>query len=103
VATKAEREWMAAITRIGCIACYLLGFPGTPGVVHHVLKNGRRQSHRQTICLCDPGHHQYGDGVHKISRHPTKTRFEAAYGTEAQLLAHTERLVREEAECEYSA
>jgi hypothetical protein len=102
VATKAEREWMVAITRIGCIVCYLLGFPGTPGVVHHILKNGRRQSHRQTLCLCDPGHHQGGDGVQKISRHPTKTRFEAAYGTELELLEMTERLVKGETHCAFS-
>lgn len=91
--TKAEREWCARISEIGCIACYVSGFPGTPGAVHHILKSGRRQSHLETLLLCDPGHHQYGDGVTKISRHPYKARFEAAYGSESELLKITRDLV----------
>lgn len=90
--TKAERKWMDAITQIGCIVCHLQGHPGTPAVVHHILKNGRRQSHLQTIPLCEPGHHQHGKDQ-KISRHPNKARFEAAYGTEDYLLQKTKELV----------
>ena len=89
--TKAEKKWMDAITQIGCIVCHLQGYPGTPAIVHHILKNGRRQSHLQTIPLC-PGHHQ--NGTHgKISRHPNKARFEAAYGTEDYLLQKTKEFV----------
>ena len=91
--TKAESEWCDAITAIGCIACLLQGFPGTPGEVHHLLSGGRRIGHLHTLCLCAPGHHRYGDGVRKISRHPTKARFESAYGTEASLLEKTRELV----------
>lgn len=92
---KAEREWMDAITRIGCIVCYLQGHPGTPGVVHHILSQGRtRMGHLFTICLCDPGHHQNGDGINKISRHPWRTRFVKEYGTEMYLLEETGKLVR---------
>lgn len=93
MATKAEKKWMDAITQIGCIVCHNMGYPKTPGVIHHILKNGRRQSHKETICLCEPGHHQSGNGVDKISRHPYKSRFEAAYGTEQQLLEQTRRMV----------
>lgn len=92
MATKAERRWMDAIRQIGCIVCHLQGHPGTPAIVHHILKNGRRQSHLKTIPLCDPGHHQNGTGG-KISRHPNKARFEAAYGTEDYLLQKTKELV----------
>lgn len=90
--TKAEAKWMQAITQIGCIVCHNLGHHKTPGVVHHILKSGRRQSHLETICLCDPGHHQNG-GKTKISRHPYKARFEAEYGTEQSLLEQTRRMV----------
>ena len=90
--TKAEKKWMDDITRIGCIVCYNQGHPQTPGVVHHILKNGRRQSHLQTICLCEPGHHQNGKNG-KISRHPNKARFEAEYGTEQSLLEQTRGIV----------
>lgn len=85
---------MDAITRLGCIACILSGSWRTPGVPHHLLSGGRRIGHLSTICLCDPGHHQNAAiGSWKISRHPNKARFEAAYGTEEELLAKTRELV----------
>jgi hypothetical protein len=96
--TKAERIWCDALTQIGCVACIVsTGIYRTPGAVHHLLRGGRRIGHLDTICLCDPGHHQNGDGVRKISRHPTKARFEAAYGTEEELLAFSRELVRQHA------
>jgi hypothetical protein len=95
VTTKAERQWMDAITQLGCICCHLDGHPGTPAVVHHILRNGRRIDHLHTIPLCDPGHHQNPPkGSGKIARHPTKARFTKRYGTEGALLAVTQRLVR---------
>lgn len=94
MATKAESEWMDAICEIGCIACWVMGVSGTPGVPHHLLSGGRRIGHLSTICLCDPGHHQYPQaGSKKIARHPTKAQFEKAYGTEASLLERTRELV----------
>lgn len=94
MASKAEREWMSRIVEIGCIACYVMGYPGTPGAVHHLLRGGRRIGHLATICLCDPGHHQKSPTPEKISRHPFKARFEKAYGTEEELLAKTRELVK---------
>lgn len=91
--TVAESAWMDAITAIGCIACLIDGHPGTPGAVHHLLQGGRRMGHLFTICLCDPGHHQNGQQLGKVSRHPWKTRFEAQYGPERALLELTEQLV----------
>lgn len=94
--TKAEKRWMDSICRLGCIVCYLLGFPGSQCVPHHLLTaGGRRRGHLFTIPLCDPGHHQGGDGVQKISRHPWWKRFEAEYGTEDVLLKRTQQLVAE--------
>jgi hypothetical protein len=48
-----------------------------------------------TICLCDPGHHQNSPTAKKISRHPNKARFEEAYGTEEQLLARSRKMVEQ--------
>lgn len=96
MATKAERAWMDAITQIGCIVCWLFeNAPGTPGAVHHLKDGGRRISHLDTICLCDPGHHQNSPTPAKISRHPDKARFEQAYGTEESLLARSRLLVEQ--------
>lgn len=92
--TKLERAWMDAITQIGCIVCLVFErAPGTPGAVHHLLRGGRRIGHLDSICLCDPGHHQRSPIAAKISRHPDKARFEQAYGTEAALLEKSRRIV----------
>lgn len=93
--TSAEKAWMDAITQIGCIVCLLHDqAPDTPGAVHHLLSGKKRKGHLFTICLCDPGHHQNAPkGVKKISRHPNKTFFEQAYGTEEHLLAKSRELV----------
>lgn len=92
-ANKEERAWMQAITDMGCCVCYKLGYRGTPAVPHHITSGSRRTSHLDTIPLCDPGHHQNGDGKRKISRHPNKAQFEAKYGTEEELLEYTRKIV----------
>lgn len=94
--TKAEKEWMDCIVQIGCLVCLLFeNAPETPGCPHHLLTDGgRRRGHLDTICLCDPGHHQNAPaGTGKISRHPNKARFEQAYGTEEELLVKSRKLV----------
>lgn len=85
--TAAESRWMDAIVAYGCIACRLDGMAPRPTCVHHILRGGVRMGHLFTLGLC-PGHHQDGTGEPGlISRHPWKTRFEARYGTELELLA----------------
>lgn len=91
--TKEEATWMDAITALGCIACRIDGHLDIRGAVHHLLSGGRRIGHLYTICLCDPGHHQNGEQFGKVSRHPWKTRFEARFGTEAELLALTKDIL----------
>lgn len=91
--TVAERAWMDAITNLGCIACLIEGRERVPGAVHHILRGGHRIGHLHTICLCDPGHHQGGQPMGLISRHPWKAQFEARYGTEAELLELTKKIV----------
>lgn len=90
--TSAESIWMDHIVQLGCVVCHLQGHPDTPAEVHHLLDGGRRVDHLHTIPLCSPGHHRNGNRF-KISRHPNKTNFEAAYGTEESLLEKTRELV----------
>lgn len=87
--TAAERAWMDFVVRWGCVACRLDGQPPRPTAVHHILSGSRRIGHLATIGLCDPGHHQGGQQLGLISRHPWKARFEARYGTEQELLELT--------------
>jgi hypothetical protein len=84
--TKAEREWLDAITAYGCIACRLDGLGFRPAAVHHILRGGVRMGHMFTLPLCDPGHHQNGQQFGMVSRHPWKVQFEQKYGSEESLL-----------------
>jgi hypothetical protein len=91
--TVEEAMWMTAIVDFGCIACRIDSVPPRPAAVHHILRGGRRMGHLYTLPLC-PGHHQDGTGAAGlIARHPWKTRFEAAYGTESELLIKVQRAV----------
>jgi hypothetical protein len=94
--TKAEEEWMSKASEF-CIVCFLEYMIRTPAAVHHLLtKGGRRRGHLYTIGLCDPGHHKNPQrGSRKVARHPTKARFERAYGTEDYLLNEQRRIIAE--------
>lgn len=82
--TKAEREWMARIADLGCVACRKDG-EATPASVHHIVQGNRRLGHLFTLPLCPP-HHQ-GDGHRVPSVHFAKRTFVQRYGSELELLA----------------
>lgn len=84
--TAFESAWMHDIVAYGCVACRADGNESRPTAVHHILRGGRRLGHLFTIGLCDPGHHQGGQTIGLISRHPWKAEFEKRYGTEMELL-----------------
>lgn len=90
----AEQAWMDKARAFGCIVCHLYhDAPNTPAVIHHILSGGRRMGHLYTIPLCEPGHHQHSPTRAKISRHPDKARFEAAYAPELELLSALQALL----------
>lgn len=89
-----EARWMDAIVSFGCIACLLDGEPGTPAAVHHLVVGNRRLGHGWTIPLCDPGHHQNGKPLGRISIHPGRSpAFIQRYGTERELLERLQRIL----------
>lgn len=93
--TNAEADFQDAARELGCIACLVSGYPRADGDIHHILSGGRRISEMDVLCLC-PAHHRTGGGHGRfISRHPWRTRFEAAYSTEKNLLAIIRRMVQE--------
>lgn len=80
---------MDFVANFGCVVCWLQHHIKTPCAVHHIVEGARRLGHLFTIGLCDPGHHQGAQrDSGKISRHPWKARFEAAYGDEYELHAY---------------
>ena len=89
---KAEKEHMSKVQQLGCIVCRNLGFLGTPAEIHHVFGKTKKHTHMMVLPLC-PSHHRYGGYEEPISRHPYKARFEAAYGTEENLLKQVKNLL----------
>lgn len=91
--TKAEKLHLQKVADIGCIVCRNCGRFGVPAEVHHIRNGagiGQRNSHFETIPLC-PAHHRTG-GV-GIAFHAAPRTFEAAYGTERELLAQVNELL----------
>lgn len=88
---NARTRWFLDCQDIGCIVCYLRGYPGTPGDMHHIHRNGRRVDDMHTICLC-VRHHRNGT-ADDPARHPTKRAFEAKNGTEWELWGLTKKLI----------
>lgn len=86
--TKAERDWLNAITGLGCIVCLREHEVFTPASPHHIDGSRKPGAHRKTIPLCWAHHQGNSDGTKQpyISRHPYKARFVAAYGDEYELL-----------------
>lgn len=94
--TKAERERMDRIARMGCILSYFKsGQWGTPGAVHHMLTGrvpGRRAPHSRTICLA-PRYHQYSpEALHDLGLE----RFAEVHGiTEEELFEMTNEFIKQ--------
>lgn len=85
--TKAEREHMTRVGRLGCIVCLNLDYGPTPAELHHPRAGqgtGQKASHMDVIPLC-PTHHRTGG--HGVAIHAGQKTWEAKFGTEAELLA----------------
>ena len=84
--TAEEKAWMQAAQAFGCIVCWLQHQVHSQAEIHHLKRGDRRMGHLFSLSLCYP-HHRGGAGTGMfISRHPWGSRFEAAYGTELDLL-----------------
>jgi hypothetical protein len=91
--TVEEKRWLDAIVEHGCVCCWLDGSPGRCAsvAVHHIVVGGRRLGHLYALPLGDPGHHQGGQPLGMVSRHPNKAAFEKKYGSEQSLLNGLQR------------
>jgi hypothetical protein len=89
--TAEEKAWLNAICQIGCIVCRLHLSCYSPAEPHHLDGRTKPGAHLQTIPLCPRHHRLPGKGY--VSRADGKKAFEAAYGTEAELLEKTKLLV----------
>lgn len=90
---KSEKEHLAAVADLGCIACRLIGFIDTPAEIHHVRNGmgaGQRNDNFHVLPLC-PTHHRYGP--HGTAFHAGRRAFEARFGTEIELLEKVRELL----------
>ncbi|MFY3082015.1 Ref family recombination enhancement nuclease [Achromobacter xylosoxidans] len=83
-AQKAFHDQLAG--RIGCVACRNDWLSNFTVSIHHIDGRTKANAHWLVLPLC-AGHHQDGTGARGlIAVHPWKTRFEARYGKQMDLL-----------------
>ena len=95
--TKDEKRYMADAASLGCIACRLSWYGHTPAELHHPRSGqgmSQRASNMNVIPLC-PQHHRGTMHPQVASIHMDKARFEALFGTEAELVGRTRADVEE--------
>lgn len=92
--TAEEKRWMDKAGQVGCIACRQLGVYQPEVSLHHIDGRTKSGAHLRTIPLCG-AHHQGGDGSGVfVSVHPWKRRFEETFGTQEELLAQVQEIVK---------
>ncbi|MFT8276120.1 Ref family recombination enhancement nuclease [Kerstersia gyiorum] len=85
--TAEQKRFHDRLACLGCIACRLDGMHQPVVSIHHIDGRTKPNAHWEVLPLC-AGHHQDGTGAPGlIAVHPWKTRFEARYGTQYELLA----------------
>jgi hypothetical protein len=79
---------------VGCIACWMLGYPETPYDVQHFLSGGRRIGHAGSAPLC-PAHHRGVDltWMHVVSFAKRPGTFRQVFGEDPYLTDLTDRLI----------
>jgi hypothetical protein len=80
---------------VGCIACWMLGYPETPYDVQHFLSGGTRRGHAATCPLC-PAHHRgvdFSPSLHLVSFATQPRTFRQVFGDDDELIALTDRLI----------
>lgn len=93
MSNKAEKQWMADVASLGCVACRNAGYGESPAEVHHIRETagaGQKATDYETIPLCVPHHRTGGSGV---AIHAGEKTWERKFGTELELLEQTVREV----------
>lgn len=95
VPTAAEQRFMDAVATLGCRACAKDGIENSHISLHHIDGRTKEGAHFKVLPLCAP-HHQQDDSdpAGRLSVHGAKARFEARYGTQAELLAECVALIK---------
>ena len=90
--TAAEKRRFSAVVALGC-AVSVMHLCSSRKTIHHCFTGaGGRKVHKDTICLCW-NMHLGRDGID--GQRLSKRQWQAIYGSEAVLLAETERRLTE--------
>lgn len=91
-ATLSDQIRFDKLHRLGCICCLKAGSGWRAPDIHHILRGGRRTSHRETLPLC-PEHHRIPStgAVVGPSLADGSKLFAAKWGSQAELLAEVNR------------
>ena len=93
--TRAEKYyWGRLANEVGCIACRLSGIRNHHVSIHHVDGRTKPGAHMKVLPLCFE-HHQ-GGKAHTPSLHPWRRRFEAAFGTQEELMEKCNQILGEQ-------
>lgn len=92
--TATEKATWTRLAALGCIACMKDGRFNDHVSIHHVDGRTMPGCHGKVLPLCAP-HHQRDDTdpLRRVAVHPDKSRFEARYGTQAELMAECAALL----------
>ena len=91
---KARSAHFARVAALGCIACLIDGYPGTPPELHHPRANagmGQKAPDTDVLPLCHR-HHRGTDHPRTPSIHLDRLAFIAKYGSEKDLLIKVREL-----------
>lgn len=87
-----EKLMWDRLAQLGCIACMKDGHYNPHVSIHHVDGRTKPGCHEKVLPLCGPHHQDDGSGT--IAVHPWKARFEAKYGTQEELVAMCQQLLK---------
>jgi hypothetical protein len=86
---KAEKLHKTRVAELGCMVCRKNGYEPGPVTLHHLRKNGWGKGDYMTLIPLCHTHHQGAEGIHTLG----VKAWEKIYGTQAELLAATLRLL----------
>lgn len=93
--TPAEKLMWDRLAQLGCVACLKDGQFNPHVSIHHVDGRTKPGCHQLVLALCAQ-HHQHDDTdpAGRIGVHPNKARFEARYGSQAELMLYSAALLQ---------
>ena len=82
-----DGDYLSLVASLGCLACSLDGYPGSPAEIHHPRARvgmAERAPDKEAYGLC-PVHHRTGTSEDHPSVHLRPSEFHSKYGSDERL------------------